>query len=317
MGFLGIKSNGAQAKKGKQAQASRDINGGEFIGQNMTGHDLANRTVRGANFDHSVMAGANLARSTFIGCTFNATILTKASLRCATFENCQFNRAMLDNADAQQAVFAANAVISYGDIGNGQPELDSPGTTFEHAVFSGSNFSGASLAHAILHDVEAQRVNFRDANLQGASFDRCAIAGSYFVGAKLEDADFSLCDNARKILPPSALGVVNFYKKIDQPSLDGRIGAHERWLMTNGREGQRLTLLVTDLTRNTVHGRDLSGADLRQCKFDQACIQNSRFVAADLRGSSMIGTIFRACDLRGAKLDTKSILKVRLQDTRL
>jgi uncharacterized protein YjbI with pentapeptide repeats len=258
-----------------------------------------------------------MARSTFIGCTFNAAILTKASLRRATFENCQFNRAMLNNADAQQAVFAANAVISYGDIGNGQPELDSPGTTFEHAIFSGSNFTGASLARAILHDVEAQRVNFRDANLEGASFDRCMIAGSFFVGAKLEDADFSLCDHARKVLPPSALDVVNFYKKIDQAALEGRISAHEHWLTTNGREGQRLILLVTDLSRNTVHGRDLSGADLRQCKFDQACFQNSRFVAADLRGSSLNGTIFRACDLRGAKLDTKSILKVRLQDTRL
>ncbi|MCC7047630.1 MAG: pentapeptide repeat-containing protein [Alphaproteobacteria bacterium] len=317
MGLLGFKSADARAKKGNRTPASREINGGAFVGQNLSGHDLANRTVRDSNFDHSILSGADLERSTFIRCTFNATTLTRAKLRRATFENCQFNRAMLNNADAQQTQFATSSTISYDSVADGQPEFDSSGTTFAHAVLSGSNFTGAALAHAILHDVEAQQVNFRDANLEGASFDRCSIGGSFFTGARLDGADFSLCENARKILPATALPVVEFYKRMDQDALNSRIAAHERWLLSNGREGERLVLRVIDLTRNKVDGRDLSGADLRTCKLDRVCYRNSRFVHADLRGSSLDGTIFRACDLRGARLDAKSIVKVRLQDSRL
>jgi uncharacterized protein YjbI with pentapeptide repeats len=309
MGLLGIKRGATQApKKASRVQAAREMNGGEFVGQNMTGYDLSGRIVRDASFDHSILTGADLARSTFIGCSFNAAMLTKASLKRAKFENCQFNRVMLDGADAEAAFFGTNAA---------QPDLEGAGTAFAHAILSGANFTGASLNNAILHDVQATKTNFCNAKLRGASFDRCAIAGSLFVGADLQGADFSMCDDARKVLPPAVQGVVNFYKKIDPETLARRIGQHERWLVTNGKEGQRLVLHVTDLARNKLRGRDLSGADLRQCKLDMACFEDSRFIAADLRGSSLNGTIFRACDLRGARMDTKSILKVRLQDSRL
>jgi uncharacterized protein YjbI with pentapeptide repeats len=308
MGLFGGRSASAaqDPKKVNRVQASREINGGEFVGQNLTGHDLAGRIVRNVNFDHSILTGADLSQSVFIGCTFNAATLARARLKRAKFENCQFNRVMLDGADAEGTVFCPDA---------GAP--DAAGPAFNHAVLSGANFSGASLNNAILHDVQALKTNFRNAKLRGASFDRCAIGGSLFVGADLTDADFSMCEEARKVLPPAAQGVVNFYKKIDPATLASLIGQHERWLSSGGKDGRRLVLHVTDLARNRLRGRDLSGADLRQCKLDMACFEESRFIAADLRGSSLNGTVFRACDLRGARLDTKSILKVRLQDSRL
>lgn len=307
MGLLGLKRAGAAPPPASTGRASREINGGEFVGQNLTGYDLTNRTVRDANFDHSIMSRADLARSHFVNCTFNAATLSKASLKHARFENCEFNRVMLDGADAELAVF--------GEIAAAAP--DGAGTSFSHAVLAGANFTGATLNRAILSDVEATGTNFRKARLQGAVFDRCVVGGAVFVSADVEGADFSLCDEARKVLPPAALRVVNFYKKIDQATLDALVEAHERWILSSGREGERLVLNVTDFAGHKLRGRNLSGADLRQCKLDRASFQDSLLIAADLRGALLDGTLFRACDLRGAKLDTKSITKVRLQDSRI
>lgn len=307
----------AQRAPADQARTPIEIEGGDFIGRDLSGHDFANKTVRNANFDHSTLDGANLMAANFVGCTFNGASLSKATLRRATFDNCQFNRARVDSADAREAVFVASATISYAEAGDRQPKLDSPGTAFDESIISGSNFAGASLVRAVLNDVKALNVNFRDARLEGAVFDRCEIAGSNFMGAKLQGADFSLCPGARRVLPEPALAVVAFLKSIDQPTLDRHLDAHQRWLASNGRDGQRLVLTVMDLTRKTVRGRDLSGADLRNCRLDEARLHDTRLIATDLRGASLNGTVFRSCDLRGAKLDAKAILKMKLDDSRL
>lgn len=316
MAFLG-KSASSNAKPAPAVAmtTAATINDADFIGKDLTGQDFTRKTFRNVNFDHCVLARANLTRATFVGCTFNAASMPKAIMKAARFEDCEFARAIMDQVDAQQAQFVTGS-ISY-DAGSSQPQLDAPGTTFEHATLSGANFTGASLVRANFGDVEALKTNFRDAKLQRATFDRCSLQGAAFFGAQLDGADFSLCPDARSVLPEAALRVVNFFKRIDAATLETMIAEHERWLKSNGEEGSRLVLRAVDLFRHNLRGRDLSGADFRACRLDQANFQNSRFIAADFRGASLGGTVFRACDLRSARLDSKMITKVRLLDSRL
>jgi uncharacterized protein YjbI with pentapeptide repeats len=305
------------AVKPPAAALPATINNVEFVGQDLSGHDFAKKTLRNVNFDHCALVKADLTRATFVGCTFNAAILTRATLKGARFEDCQFSRAALDQVDAQQSAFVTGGTISYDQANNSLPELDSVGTIFEHATLSGANFTGASLVRANFSDVQALKANFRDAKLQRASFDRCTLAGASFFGAQLEGADFSLCADARSVLPESALRVVTFFKRLDAAALESQLSAHQRWIASNGAEGERLLLRAVDLFRHNFRDRDLSGSDFRSCRLDQASFQGCRLIAADFRDASLGGTVFRACDLRGAKIDSKAITKVRLLDSRL
>jgi len=288
----------------------------DFVGQDLSGKSFAAKVLKNVNFDHCALVNVDLSRSTLIDCTFNAATLTKASLKGARFENCQFTRATLDQVQAQQSAFVAGSTISY-DASSSQPELEAAGTSFSFANLTGANFTGATLVHANFSDVEAPKVNFRDAKLQRASFDRCTLTGANFFGAQLEGADFSLCPEARSVLPESAMRVVTFFKRVAPAQLELMLVEHQQWLATNGAQGQRLVLRSFDLFRHNFRERDLSGADLRFSRMDQASFQSCRLIATDLREASMNGAVFRACDLRGAKLDAKAFGKVRLLDTRL
>ena len=87
------------------------------------------------------------------------------------------------------------------------------------------------------------------------------------------------------------------FKKISQKELEMILEEHKRWLITNGKVGERADLSYTDLSgfnlaEANLSYTDLSGADLR--------CANLRF--ADLEGANLRGADLSYADLRHAYL---------------
>src|SRR5439155_313361 len=82
------------------------------------------------------------------------------------------------------------------------------------------------------------------------------------------------------------------------PDIRAVLTSHFEWIKTNGKLGQRATLINADLSYIDLAGVNLSGADLRGSILDGAKLSKSLLVMSDLSGTSLKET-----DLSGATLD--------------
>ena len=79
---------------------------------------------------------------------------------------------------------------------------------------------------------------------------------------------------------------------VDPADLAEALPRHHAWLVSGGKEGQRLSLRERDL-----RGMDFSRRDLREADFRRANLQEVNFIGARLRGADLAHA-----DLRGARL---------------
>lgn len=285
--------------------------GQDFSGIKLDGINLTDHVLSRVRFDNASLRRANLTRAEFRDCSFIGAKLDGAIMRRTVFENCDFTNATMIAANVEEAVFRATTILGYGK----STTVITPATnSFEGAVLDGSNFNRARLVAAKLHNVRAAEVDFSHCDLRNSSFDDTTLERVNFFGARLIDANFAKCPDARDQLPEYAKMMVKLVEPISTSRLDEVLVAHQRWLDTSGQEGERLNMRGMDLAGRKLDGYDFSGTDFRGARLDRASMKKVRLVAADLRMATMVNTNFEGADLRGAFLSPGALKRALLTD---
>jgi uncharacterized protein YjbI with pentapeptide repeats len=192
------------------------------------------------------------------------------------------------------------------------------GASFGNARLDGADFSGAILRGA----------NFKNAEVKNARFTNAVL-----TGVNLSDLNVppeTLADCIRDVAPEAMAKA---------GELKTRLESHQRWIATQGSEGQPAVLDGADLRplqqlianrrlgglclRNSIAIElDFSGSELQAAKFDGADLRGANFSKANLRGASFKGTklnhaAFEGADLRALPLSGGANLTVDFTDSTL
>lgn len=292
--------------------ASPMTDGHDLSGKCLDGVNLADRVITRTNFDGASLRRAIMTRAEFRDCSFVGASLDAAILQRTVLENCDFSHATMTNANVQEAVFRATSVLGYNKK---EATIKQAQTSFDGAVLDGSNFNRARLVAAKLHNVKATNVDFSHCDLRNASFDGTSLDEVNFSGARLHDANFAKCPDARNLLPAYAQMIATFVQPISAAKLQSVLSSHQRWLESEGKEGERLNLQGYDLSGQNLDCYDFSGTDFRGARLDRTSMKRVKLVVADLRNASMINTNFTGSDLRGALLSEAALKRATLLDS--
>lgn len=269
-----------------------------------TGADLADTRFIGTDLSRAALYCANLA-----GCDFRAAILFRADLRGANFAGCKLAGANLDEADMRSAVLAVHD--------------DLAGLKWIGTSLKGARLDGADLSEAVALEVDftncAMRgaklrfANLKNANFSGAILDGADLAGARLEGARFNGAVMTGIDVSRLNIPTSALKgcVLDPTPEAEArlPLILATIDSLERWVRTEGREGEPARLDGLDLRPASAHLKDrmLPGLSARNAlayrvDFSGAQLSGANFAGADLRKADFTGADLRGASFRGANL---------------
>ncbi len=189
--------------------AGVDLSGANLERANLARVDLRGANLRGAKLAHAILFRANLEGADLRGADLTLAHLgevkgARADLReCyleeAFLERANLESAKLDHARAQYAIFdeARLTGASLRGINLDHADLD-------RADLCDCDLRESSAVRALLSSINAERANFEGAELEQASFVEANLIGARFIGvvakrsffmrAKLDDADFSFAD---------------------------------------------------------------------------------------------------------------------------
>jgi len=251
------------------------------------------------------LKGANLSRANLTDADFRGGVMldssgsTSIGRRVTDIADC-----ICDYASATRAKMAGVDLRGASFVG---ANLD--GANLFGADLSDVNLSFASLKGADLSESRLGQTKFAGADLSGARLNNAVSENTMFGGATMDGATMDGIDTGRckfdEQLPlvPSAQFPRHIADLLD---------AHERWIGSGGKDGQRAVLERTDMSYFDLSGRDFSGAKITRCKLVGAKLTGtllvladlsaSDFLAADLSGAALLGTVFDGANFTRAKL---------------
>jgi uncharacterized protein YjbI with pentapeptide repeats len=133
------------------------------------------------------------------------------------------------------------------------------GHDFSGDVLAGANFAGAQLSGASFRGAKIVAGNFQGADLSRVTFDGMECTACNFQGAKLDDATFS---GVRML----AANFAGFAAAVTGGALRDLLGG------CVSCNFQAASLASRDLSGISMIGVDLTGADLRNTRFDGAVL---------------------------------------------
>lgn len=186
--------------------AREDFSEGKFLNFDFTNLNLrffnfGRSRIEHSNFTGSQLTAATLSDSRITHTQFVQAELTAADLVAAIIQNCDFSQARLYKARLRRA-----------DIRDCQfPEADLTLAKLGHSKITNCDFQRAQLQDADLGE-SIISADFRNANLQDASFAGATLRGSDFRGAQLNNADFSSANLRGMLCLESQLATVKGLK---------------------------------------------------------------------------------------------------------
>ncbi len=104
--------------------------------------------------------------------------------------------------------------------------------------------------------------------------------------------------------------------KVSEEKLKQILAAHEAWLETDGKEGEKAALFQTDLQGVRLFGANLRKAsvpyaNLQGAQLDGANLQEADFEEANLKGAYLIDANLQGADLQGANLRGANLTKAK------
>ncbi|MEH6452253.1 MAG: Qnr family pentapeptide repeat protein [Psychromonas sp.] len=193
--------------------------------------------------------------------TFREKDFSKQTLQDVIFENCQFYLCNFSHADLRDAKFIACKFIEAGD---------NLGCQFSYADLRDASFRQCKLTMANFQGANGFGVEFRDCDLQGASFVKTSFVNqishtSYFCSAYITGCNLSY---------------TNFEKQcIEKCDL-----FENRWTGAN------------------LQNASFKGSDLSRGEFSSDCWQQFDMQYCDLRNCELLGLDIRRINLNGVKI---------------
>jgi uncharacterized protein YjbI with pentapeptide repeats len=211
--FTGANLSGLTFKKGdvflENAKFQGTIlTGTHFIGADLSGAsfagvDLSGASLRGCNLLNADFTGCDLSRADLTGAAMGTANLSGANLNCLNLEGAELSGLNLSGRDLRNTNLRGVELGPASDwtgVNASSNDLtliffnSAPGLT--GANFSGANLTGLNVGGSMpgLPGMTFNKVDFRNANLTGASFRDCDVSGCDFTGATLTLADFRGAD---------------------------------------------------------------------------------------------------------------------------
>ncbi|BDD94589.1 hypothetical protein PanNE5_40290 [Pandoraea sp. NE5] len=204
-----------------------------------------------------------------------------------------------------------NAVLPDLSMPNGDLRgVIAPGAQFGGGQFSGTWWTGASLANAGFAYSNQVNADFDGADLRGACFHAADVSGARFVAADLRCADLRHTVMCGSDLSEARCQGLHFAQ--------GRL---------NGASFHRAKLQHACFTGGTAHGAKWIGAKAKRSQWTSVAMRNGQAIGADLRsaefrqcellgwdarGAKLNGASFEACDLGHARFCGASLKGVRI-----
>jgi uncharacterized protein YjbI with pentapeptide repeats len=182
-------------------------------------------------------------------------------------------------------------------------------TDFTDAVMRRCKLVRADLQHAVMTGADLQGADFSGANLQGASLRNAILTGAIFFDTTTDGADMA------GVLTEKPAGRLMSELTPDVPGLLQR---HERWVNTNGAEGQPIDLSGFDLRDlRSLAGQCLSTLRARGAIFCGLFLDGVALQAAQLEGADLRSCQLTRADLRGVNLSEARLTNADLRDSNL
>lgn len=157
----------------------------------------------GQVFKRADLRQASIASSTFHDCTFDRCCLAEATLEGCRLVGCLFRDCDLSLLRVPGCSFIDTRFEGSKVIGVDWTRADWPvarlgvAMGFSACLISHSTFIGLRLPGIRIEDCVALDVDFREADLSGASFAGTDLSGSLFLATNLTEADLSRARNYR------------------------------------------------------------------------------------------------------------------------
>ncbi|HEY3918270.1 MAG TPA: pentapeptide repeat-containing protein [Stellaceae bacterium] len=306
-----------------------------FSYRDLSGCDLSKRDLTDTDFTGAFLIGTNLEGTNLTGAVLFASNLSKANLRNAKLVRADLRGAMLrganlTGADLFDADLRDGLIAMWQRSGELEPvevEAHPPSSVppeeerdfHRHVPSSHTDFSDAVLRNTRLVRADLRHATLTGADLGGADLSGADLRGATLRGAVLTDA---LMENANFIgvdlkgtLDDKPAGLLPC--DLDEP-LPELIARHERWVASNGHEGEQLDLSGFDLrtapslagaelaalkaSDSVFYGLNLAGVGLQAAVLDRADLRACNLRRADLRGASLKGARLTNADLRDCRL---------------
>ncbi len=207
--------------------------GKKLLNAHLNYADLTSADLSQANLAYAILTGANATQANFVGAQLQYAVFSKATLTQTSFKNAiiegndftqtELTGTVFDGTDLTTSTFNAvtqfstdparltsfqGATLNYSLLRTNWSCLNLAYTKLvglssnvnlnpliaEHAVLTGINFSGYSLAGADFHYASCASADFTNANLTGTNFRNATLQGVSFYGATLQQATLAYAD---------------------------------------------------------------------------------------------------------------------------
>jgi len=289
---------------------------GGYVNAILRDRDFSGLDLSGIDFSGAVFAGSKFVGTILMGTVLRGASLTKTDLSQARLQGAVLDFADFGEAKLAGASFAKASLASTKLCGLGLTGLDFSGAAGMYADFNGSTLTGAlfkdaQLPRAIFTKAEVGQVDFSRAWLPAATFDTARAAGAIFADADLTNfragrqADF----NGAVFDRVQATGSI--WRGVILDGCSFARGKLARALFEDASL-KRAVFDRCDLSQASFEDAVLEGAILTN-----ANLKNANFAGADLTrvrldGSSLYEAVFRDTELEGASWRDANIKKTRL-----
>lgn len=328
--WLARKSGGKQADLSKMKLERLDFSGGLLSKAVMVGTNFTDAVLKDADLSEADMFGAVLRNADLQNANLTSAVLRGVSLRGANL-----TKANLTDADLRGGVMlGASGDESYGtertdltqclmDYAQGTRAKMS-NVDFHGSSMVGANLEGAKLFGSDLSDVDLSYANLRDADLSDTRLNNTNLNGSDLNGAQLSHAVLkNVSLRAAKMSEDLLEGLDKSQLDIgDEPSAVGyremeakvreQLDWHEKWINSNGADGQRAILDGLDLSYHDLSGRDMTGVRMRAGKLRGARLKSCILVLADFGGTDLLDADLSNAVIIGANFAGASLKRANL-----
>ncbi len=158
--------------------------------------------LESASFQQSNLSSVQVNQSTFISCNFIECTMNSLSVKHSDFSNCRFlNETTLINSQFYHSILAdctikgielthskfISCTLNSADLS----EADASYCVFDESISKDALFIKTKFSHAILNNNNFMYSNFMQANLVKADLSHANLYGCEFLGAHVNNTDFS------------------------------------------------------------------------------------------------------------------------------
>ena len=175
---------------------------------------------------------------------------------------------------------------------------------FINCNFFECKINDLELENVIFENCNMEEITFLDTKISNCNFSKTNIQKAEFLGCSIDNCIFDTCNLANCNFSNSNKNLKLYWTKFKNCRM---IGSNFYGIQSNKITFENCILRLSyfygfNFKKQTITGLDLTEADICDCNFDEAILENSSFRNANFKGiNSFYNTDLRDCDIGGIK----------------